>query len=344
MKKRIIGLQFSIFIIVLIFGLFACAPPSAPAELTVTPSLDLLEEATHTPQPLTGTVPPTQALTNTPTETELPPVSTNTPIPANTPIPTQTAAPTASKTEPTDFAGERYAVVGVAPRDTLNVREGAGVDSEIIDELPNTAVGVRWLGDTVTVDESEWVEIQYEDVSGWVNASFLAFQYGEGSESAATALEIIYALKIQDFATLSTFVHPEKGVRFTPYAYVRTEDIVLSQVEVASITSNTRVYLWGRFDGTGDPIQLTFADYYLAFIYDVDFFQPNSIGWNESIGYSNDINNIFEFYPEAEIVEYYFPGFNARYDGMDWRGLRVVLEEENGAWYLVGIVHTEWTI
>jgi hypothetical protein len=29
---------------------------------------------------------------------------------------------------------------------------------------------------------------------------------------------------------------------------------------------------------------------------------------------------------------------------MDWRSLGLVLEEQKGAWYLVGIVHGEWAI
>jgi hypothetical protein len=29
---------------------------------------------------------------------------------------------------------------------------------------------------------------------------------------------------------------------------------------------------------------------------------------------------------------------------MDWRSLRLVFEEQGGSWYLVGIVHDQWTI
>jgi hypothetical protein len=29
---------------------------------------------------------------------------------------------------------------------------------------------------------------------------------------------------------------------------------------------------------------------------------------------------------------------------MDWRSLRLFLEQKDGTWYLVGIVHGQWTI
>jgi hypothetical protein len=29
---------------------------------------------------------------------------------------------------------------------------------------------------------------------------------------------------------------------------------------------------------------------------------------------------------------------------MDWESLRLVFQEEGGVWYLVGVIHDEWTI
>ena len=51
-----------------------------------------------------------------------------------------------------------------------------------------------------------------------------------------------------------------------------------------------------------------------------------------------------EVYPLAATIEYHFSGFDARFEGMDWRSVRLVLEQENGTWYLVGLIHDEWTI
>jgi len=43
-------------------------------------------------------------------------------------------------------------------------------------------------------------------------------------------------------------------------------------------------------------------------------------------------------------VEYHFPGFDKKYEGMDWASLRLVLIEAKDGWKLVGIVHDQWTI
>jgi hypothetical protein len=43
------------------------------------------------------------------------------------------------------------------------------------------------------------------------------------------------------------------------------------------------------------------------------------------------------------VVEYYFPGFDPQYEGMDWRSLRLIFLQDNDVWYLAGIVHDQWT-
>jgi (p)ppGpp synthase/HD superfamily hydrolase len=44
------------------------------------------------------------------------------------------------------------------------------------------------------------------------------------------------------------------------------------------------------------------------------------------------------------MVEYHFSGFDPKYEGMDWRSLRLVFEEKDNIWHLVGIIHDQWTI
>ncbi len=110
-----------------------------------------------------------------------------------------------------------------------------------------------------------------------------------------------------------------------------------------SFFENQTVYHWGDYDGSGLPIDLTPGEYYNRFIYDRDFANPEEISYNRIIGQGNTINNTFEMYPEAIIVEYHFSG-TPEYAGMDWRSLRLAFEEKDNIWYLVGIIHDEWTI
>jgi hypothetical protein len=233
----------------------------------------------------------------------------------------------------------------VAYDDVLNVRAQAGVSHPIVGTIPPYGMDVDVTGSGQEVDGAVWVPMQYEDVAGWVNSNYLARQVGSVSyEVALGAAEIIMALKDEDLTTLESLVHPDQGVRFSPYTYLRDEDLVFSAQRIQEILADRTVYTWGSFDGTGDPIQLTFGEYYDRFVYDVDFARPHVVGFSETIGMGNTINNIAEVYPQAITIEYHFEGFDPQFVGLDWRSLRLVLEEKEGIWYLVAVVHDEWTI
>ena len=250
------------------------------------------------------------------------------------------------------LAHQAYTVVNVASEDVLNVRANAGVAHPIVGTIPPQGMGVQITGAGEQVDGSLWVPIEYKETTGWVNSNYLANQVGWVDEAVAVqAAGIIVALKNRNLENLSGLVHPDKGVRFSPYTYVRVgpgspegADLVFSSAHIASFFSDQTVYNWGRFDGSGEPIDLTFEAYFARFIYDADFAWPHAVGYNEIIGWGNTINNIAEVYPSAVTIEYHFEGFDPTFAGLDWRSLRLVLEEKEGAWYLVGIVHDEWTI
>lgn len=159
------------------------------------------------------------------------------------------------------------------------------------------------------------------------------------------ALDVIKLIKNKDMETLSKYVHPTKGVRFSPYDYIDLKvHKVFKRDEVANLNKNTNVYTWGSYDGSGEPIELKFSDYYGKFVYDVDFANPHMIGNNTIIGKGNTISNLKEVYPKGQFVEFYFSGIDPKYEGIDWRSLKLVFEQQDGQWYLVGIIHSQWTI
>lgn len=159
------------------------------------------------------------------------------------------------------------------------------------------------------------------------------------------AMDVLDSIKNKDMNTLATFVHQTNGLRFTPYEYVDGQnDQVFNPSQVAALANDSQVYTWGSYDGSGDPIDLDFSDYYDQFIYDEDFINPHIIGNNVAIGSGNIINNITTEYPNAQFVEFHFTGFDPQYEGIDWRSLTLVFEDVGGLWYLVGIVHGQWTI
>lgn len=159
------------------------------------------------------------------------------------------------------------------------------------------------------------------------------------------SMDVLTAIKDFDLEKLADAIHPDKGVRFSPYGYVDVKnDVVFTTEEVKNLAADSKTYIWGHYDGSGEPISLNFSDYHKKFIYDVDFVNAEQVGYNKTLGYGNSLNNSFDVYKNSIIVEYYFSGFDPQYEGMDWRSLRLVFEKKDEAWYLVGIIHDQWTI
>jgi|GEM_PF-6614410 len=66
------------------------------------------------------------------------------------------------------------------------------------------------------------------------------------------------------------------------------------------------------------------------------------------INRGNVINNSFDIYPNAIIVEFFLPGegsmdTNEDWQSLDWRSLRLVFERFQDQWYITGITHDQWT-
>jgi hypothetical protein len=162
----------------------------------------------------------------------------------------------------------------------------------------------------------------------------------------ARAKEVVAALKARDGARLAALVHPDKGVRFTAYGFVRTDrDVVLTRSQVATTFADTTRRTWGTADGTGDPLTSSFEQYYRRYVYDADFAAAPVVRYDQAPAHSgNTPNTIAQSYPGAHWVEFHFPMIDAKYEGMDWRSLWLVFERHGDEWLLTGIVHGSWTI
>lgn len=158
------------------------------------------------------------------------------------------------------------------------------------------------------------------------------------------ANKVLLALKNKNFTELSTYIHSDKGVRFSPYVNVGANDVFFTKEQIKKLYQSSAKYVWGYSDGSGFPIEETFKDYYLHYIYDQDFISAKEVGYNQILGVGNTGNNIADFYKGSITVEYHFSGFDPQYEGQDWESLNLVFQEKDNIWYLVGIVHDQWTI
>lgn len=152
-------------------------------------------------------------------------------------------------------------------------------------------------------------------------------------------------LQQQNWTAMSAYVHPERGVTFTPYSTVEPEtDLTFTADQIKNLAQDQNVYIWGFEDGRGNPIQMTILQYFERYVYDRDYTQVPQIGIDRIMTGGNALENLTESYPGCRFVDFSFPSADPINDGLDWTSLKLVFQPEGAHWYLVGIVHGEWTI
>lgn len=163
--------------------------------------------------------------------------------------------------------------------------------------------------------------------------------------SPATFEDIaIGVIQEQDFTEFAQLIHPEKGIRFSPNAYIREEaDINFTQTSFSEAVADNRTITWGVTPAKGDEIKMTIPEYWGRYVYDVDYVNVNNLSETENSYSSSELINHEEVYRNAKITQYRNPGTDPRAGGLDWTILYLVSEEFEGAEYLIGIIHNEWT-
>ena len=158
------------------------------------------------------------------------------------------------------------------------------------------------------------------------------------------AAQILPLLQSQNFAALAPYIHPELGLRISPYGYVNVDlDQVFTREQVAGFASNQELYHWGVQAGSGMAINLTVADYWPEYVTSQTPAQEWGLLLDPSRKASNTIDNFADVYPDGHYVEYLQPG-TEEYGYLDWQSLRLGFQQSgDGAYYLMAIIHDEWT-
>lgn len=173
-----------------------------------------------------------------------------------------------------------------------------------------------------------------------------ASQPPEGNDEAAlqeAAQSVVEVLRDRDLSSLSDWIDPEQGLRFSPYSHIDKDNDLTFQAGQLPDFKDQKKLKWGIADGSGEPIELTFRDYYEKFVYDKDFAEAPSVTANAVQAKGTIAFNGAEAYPGASFVEFYFPGFDKTAEGMDWEHLVLVFVPSGEDWKLVSIVHGQWT-
>lgn len=273
---------------------------------------------------------------------------TQTAVPPATPAPTLTAVatPTPPPTSPQDEEQEAtYTVTYVTEDDELNVRAGPGVANDIVGALPPATSGVRITGAGQTVDSSIWVPIAANDLTGWVNRRYLTQEVADSfcEDEVVMALldDLETAVANQDGDLLAQLVHPERGLRLRVSWW--NPEVQFDQEQVRTLFSSETSYDWGIEDGSGEPIEGSFA----AVIYPLlesDLLDAAETGCNEILsGGSAGIIRLPDGYEPVDYYSFYRPGSD-EYAGLDWGSWVAGIEKWGDGYYLAFLVHYAWEI
>jgi len=168
----------------------------------------------------------------------------------------------------------------------------------------------------------------------------------ENAQLIELAYSIVESIRDGDYAALSEAAPPEFGVVFSPYAtIVLKPNQCFFAEQIAAFETDTSLYMWGKYIDSGEPIDMTVADYFAEFVFDRDYSAAPIIGVNHIIRRGNALENIKEVFPNAIFVEFHIPGCEK--DGaeeFDWSTLRLGFEEYEGGLKLTLILHSEGAV
>ena len=76
----------------------------------------------------------------------------------------------------------------------------------------------------------------------------------------------------------------------------------------------------------------------------MDYTQAPSVGVDQIVMSGNSLENLQEAYPDCRFVDLCYPSLDPAYEGLDWCSLKMVFAPTQSGWYLVGLIHSQWTI
>ena len=247
--------------------------------------------------------------------------------------------------QPTDD-DPRFQVAFVTNDDTLNVRNGPGVDFDVVGELAPNAAGVEITGPGELVSGSTWVPIAAGGLTGWVNGRFLAETisketFCENAEITKLLADLETTVINQDGNLLAQLIHPERGLRIH-HAWWNPE-VRISQFDVRQIFTSTANYDWGRQDGSGLPIVGSFKENILPLLQE-DLVLATETSCDEIIhGATAGLVRLPEGYDMVHYYSLHRPGTD-EFAGMNWGTWVVGVEKWQGTYYVSFLVHFQWEI
>jgi hypothetical protein len=304
----------------------------------------------------TPTLPPPPVNTPLPTVEEQPTQAAEETTTGETDTETAAATPTLAATGTADEGGTAvptvdidteavYRVIHVDENDILNVRSGPGPSNSVVTSLEPGSTGVRIVGFGQPVNDSVWVPINVDTVSGWVNGRFLTEdvpgdEFCNAAETRALLDQLREAIQNRDGDLLAEISSPERGLRIR--RYWNSDGVRFENQQINNVFNLTQSYFWGTEAGSGEDINGSFSDIMLPLL-DRNLVGSTEIGCNEILeGGSAGIIQLPFRYEGANYYSMYRPAEAG--NELDWGSWVAGIERWQGEYFVSFLVHFEWEI
>jgi len=299
----------------------------------------------------------TQSLPETtptlPSVTETPTLFIGSPLPTlETPVVGETAVPVPlpsftplSQPTPGGTSSNLYAVVNVLPDDVLNIRSGPGVQNPVVGTLQHDQFGLTRTGESSSVGEDIWVEIQNPGGgTGWVNANFLTEYVAPASFCADARVNTLIdnlesAVLAPNDDILASLIHSLHGLDVRLWRYGTVANYSLE--EASWVLESEYEVNWGPAPGSGEDTLGTFSEEILPRLQEV-FSAIYNLHCNDTLDLATF--SVEPWPPEYANINFYTvykPG-TEQYGGLDWRAWTVGVEYVGGEPYLFALIHYQW--
>jgi len=197
-----------------------------------------------------------------PVASATPPVATS--AIAATPPPAP-AAPAAAASASAAPQGLTYNVFGVAANDVLNVRAEPSSASKKVYSFGPEVRGIVGTGQTLEKDKTPWMEVKFQDKTGWINRLFVTeHRAGNGCDDPALTAVIrafMRGVAGKDATALQALVSPIRGLSLRQSRWNPTVHVAL--VDVPSLFTSPTPRKWGKEDSRDEEIVEPFKQHML---------------------------------------------------------------------------------
>lgn len=107
--------------------------------------------------------------------------------------------------------------------------------------------------------------------------------------------------------------------------------------------SEAEIRFMPKSGGNGEPIRLTPDQFFKKYLSGGDHRKASPwVGYNKGFEANDaDIDQIVKMHPGAVVVDYHYPALDPTTNA--WEDLILILERYEGDWFLIAVIHNEWT-